>query len=86
MAFTTQKVIYNANECSLFKTVLVDFVVSDACNTILERFTNSTQFADFGLTLQSWNVKTVCGNVLYVGSDGLSVLFQYYPASKNRYI
>merc|ERR1712130_313195 len=66
------------------KTVLVDFLVKDDCDTILERFTNSTKFADFGLTLQSWNVKAVTGNVLYVGSDGLSVLFQWYPGSRNR--
>ena len=34
---------------------------------------------------KSWNVKSVAGNVLYVGSDGLSVLFQWYPANKNRF-
>ena len=36
----------------IFQTILVDFIVSDSCDVILERFTNSTKFADFGLTLQ----------------------------------
>lgn len=66
------------------KTVLLDFIVNDTCDIILERFTNSTKFADFGLTLQSWNSKSVNGNVLYVGSDGLSVFFQWYSGNQKR--
>merc|ERR1712227_253812 len=82
--FPSKKSLKKMSEREIsIKTILVDFIVSDSCDVILERFTNSTKFADFGLTLQSWNVKSVAGNVLYVGSDGLSVLFQWYPANKN---
>ena len=32
----------------------------------------------------SWNVKPVVGNILYVGSDGLSVLFQWQPEQPKK--
>jgi hypothetical protein len=79
----SKKVIYSSKK-RIFKTVLLDFIVNDTCDIILERFTNSTKFADFGLTLQSWNSKSVNGNVLYVGSDGLSVFFQWYSGNQKR--
>ena len=36
------------------------------------------------ITKLSWNVKPVVGNILYVGSDGLSVLFQWQPEQAKK--
>ena len=49
-----------------------------------ERFTNAFSFANLGLALQCCNVKPLVGNILYVGSDGLSVLFQWVPDQKRK--
>jgi len=62
----------------------VDFNVNGTCDAIMERFTNAFSFANLGLALQCWNVKPLVGNILYVGSDGLSVLFQWVPDQKSK--
>ena len=83
-----------------FQSILIDYDVATACDEAMERFTNSFAFSNFGLALQwfvwkksfsfwnsffnSWNVKTVVGNILYVGSDGLSVLFQWQPEQPKK--
>ena len=78
-----QKPKYNRKKSS-FKTVLVDFNVNGTCDAVMERFTNAFSFANLGLALQCWNVKPLVGNILYVGSDGLSVLFQWVPDQKRK--
>ena len=35
-----------------FQTILIDFDVPTACDEIMERFTNSFAFSNFGLALQ----------------------------------
>lgn len=78
-----QKPKYKRKKSS-FKTVLVDFNVNGTCDAVMERFTNAFSFANLGLALQCWNVKPLVGNILYVGSDGLSVLFQWVPDQKRK--
>ena len=78
-----QKTKYKRKKSS-FKTVLVDFNVNSTCDAVMERFTNAFSFANLGLALQCWNVKPLVGNILYVGSDGLSVLFQWVPDQKGK--
>ena len=78
-----QRPKYKRKKCS-FKTVLVDFNVNGTCDAVMERFTNAFSFANLGLALQCWNVKPLVGNILYVGSDGLSVLFQWVPDQKSK--
>jgi len=68
----------------IINTILLDFDVDGGCDGIMERFTNSFAFANFGLALQCWNVKKTVGNILYVGSDGLSVLFQWTQENVNK--
>jgi len=65
-------------------SILIDYDVATSCDEAMERFTNSFAFSNFGLALQCWNVKTVVGNILYVGSDGLSVLFQWQPEQPQK--
>lgn len=86
------------NKRTPFQSILIDYDVAASCDEAMERFTNSFAFSNFGLALQwfvkllslsfeqfaSWNVKTVVGNILYVGSDGLSVLFQWQPEQPQK--
>ena len=68
-----------------FKSILIDFNITNGhCDATMERFTNSFVFSNFGLALQCWNAKPYAGNLLYVGSDGLSVLFQWVPEHKRK--
>jgi hypothetical protein len=70
---------YKKEQQGRFKSVLVDFNCEKPCGETIELLSNSAAFVDLGLTLQTWNVKEVAGTVLYTGSDGLSLLIQWYP-------
>ena len=75
---------YTKEQSGRFKSILVDFNCEKPCGETIELLSNSAAFVDLGLTLQTWNVKEIAGTVLYTGSDGLSVLIQWYPG-KNIY-
>ncbi|CBY30857.1 unnamed protein product [Oikopleura dioica] len=68
----------------MIKSVLVDFNCEKPCGETIELFSNSAAFVDLGLTLQTWNVKEIAGTVLYTGSDGVSLLIQWYPGAAGK--
>jgi hypothetical protein len=76
---------YKKEQSGRFKSVLVDFNCEKPCGETIELLSNSAAFVDLGLTLQTWNVKEVAGTVLYTGSDGLSLLIQWYPGKNVKF-